>query len=49
MVHFLFDRLENVLGNGENAGYQHCLIFPQCFYRLFFPRGVNSRDSVVKD
>ena len=25
------DRIENVMGKGENAGYQHFLLFPQCF------------------
>ena len=24
-------RVENILGNGENAGYQHFLLFPICF------------------
>ena len=24
-------RVENILGKGENAGYQHFLLFPQCF------------------
>ena len=27
----LFDRIENTVGKGENAGYQHFLLFPQCF------------------
>ena len=27
---FLFDRAENTGGKGENAGYQHFLLFPQC-------------------
>ena len=27
----LFDRVENTERNGENAGYQHFLLFPQCF------------------
>ena len=27
----LFDRAENTVGKGENAGYQHFLLFPQCF------------------
>ena len=22
---------ENIAGKGENAGYQHFLLFPQCF------------------
>ena len=28
---FFFDRLENTVGKGENAGYQQFLLFPQCF------------------
>ena len=28
----VFDKLENILG-GENAGYQHFLLFPQCFQK----------------
>ena len=27
----VLDRAENVLGKGANAGYQHFLLFPQCF------------------
>ena len=27
----LSDRVENIVGKGENTGYQHCLLFPQCF------------------
>ena len=34
---FVFDRVENTLGKGENAGYQHFLLFPQCFQRDFYP------------
>ena len=25
------DRVENIVGKGENAGYQHFLVFLQCF------------------
>ena len=28
MVQFFFDRVENIVGIGENAGYQHFLLFP---------------------
>ena len=28
-----FDRLENNMGKGENAGNQHFLLFPQCFQK----------------
>ena len=27
----VFDRVENIVGKGENAGYQHFLLFPRCF------------------
>ena len=27
----VYERLENIVGKGENAGYQHFLLFPQCF------------------
>ena len=27
--------VENIAGKGENAGYQHFLIFPQCFQKAF--------------
>ena len=30
MISFL-DRVENTVGKGEKAGYQHFLLFPQCF------------------
>ena len=31
MIIILLDREENTVGKGENAGYQHFLLFPQCF------------------
>ena len=43
---FVPDRLENIVGKGENAGYQHFLLFPQCFQK---PSSfVKSRDCLVK-
>ena len=27
----VFDRVENIMEKGENAGYQHFLLFLQCF------------------
>ena len=45
---FVFDRVENIVGKGENAGYQHFLLFPQCFQKAFLLRVVKSRDCVVK-
>ena len=35
MIIPVFDRLENILGKGENADYQHFLLFPQCFPKGF--------------
>ena len=29
------DRIENIAGKEENAGYQHFLLFPQCFHKSF--------------
>ena len=31
MMISVFHMTENIVGNGENAGYQHFLLFPQCF------------------
>ena len=31
------DRVEKIVGKGENAGYQHFLLFPQCFQKASFP------------
>ena len=40
----VFDRVENIVGKGENAGYQHFLLFPHCFQRApirgFFKLGI---------
>ena len=30
---FVLGRLENIVGKGENAGYQHFLLFPKCFQK----------------
>ena len=32
----VFDRVENIVGKGENAGYQHFLLFLQCFQKATF-------------
>ena len=31
LMEFLFNRIENIMGKGENAGNQHFLLFPICF------------------
>ena len=36
MKNYSFEMTENIVGNGENAGYyQHFLHFPQCFRKAF--------------
>ena len=32
-LEFILGRVENIVGKGENAGYQHFLLFPQCFQK----------------
>ena len=41
----VIDWVENIVGKGENAGYQHFLLFPQCFQKA---KVVKSQDCVVK-
>ena len=38
MIKFVFGRIENNVEEGENVGYQHFLLFPQCFSKDLFPR-----------
>ena len=37
MIFSAFDRVENIVGKGEKAGYQYFLLFPQCFEMASFP------------
>ena len=39
--------LENIVGKGENAGYQNFLPIPRGFQKFFFLRVIKSRDCVV--
>ena len=41
---FGLGRVENIVGKRENAGYQHLLLFTQCFSKALYC----SRDCVVK-
>ena len=34
-LEFVFGRVENIVGKGENVGYQHFLLFPLCFQKAF--------------
>ena len=40
---FDLGRVENIVGKGENAGYQHFLLFPQRFQKGFFSRSLKVR------
>ena len=45
---FVLGRVENIVGKVENAGYQHFILFPQCFQNDSFLGSLKSRDCVVK-
>ena len=50
MGQYLSEREENIVGKGENAGYQHFLLFPQCFQKDFFIlKGVENRQYILKE
>ena len=34
-IKVVFHMIENMVGKKENAGYQHFLLFPQCFQKAF--------------
>ena len=38
MILGVLDKVENIVGKGENAGYQHFLHFPTMFSKGFFPK-----------
>ena len=40
---FTLGRAENIVGKGENAGYQHFLLYAQCFQKLSFPEVLKLR------
>ena len=42
----LLDRVENTVGKGENAGYQHFSPFPTVFSKAFFFRVIKSWDCM---
>ena len=33
MIKFVLDRVENIVGKGQNASNHHFLLFPQCFQK----------------
>ena len=44
---FAFERLENIVGEGENAGCQQFLLFSQCLHESSFLGGENQRLLVM--
>ena len=36
ILKFVLERVENIVGKGENAGYQHFLLLPQCFQKASY-------------
>jgi hypothetical protein len=48
-MNYVVRRVENIVGKGENAGYQQFLLFPQCLQKGLFARDVQSRDFVGKE
>ena len=47
-LNFDLGMVENIVGKGENAGYPHFLLFPQCFQKPSFFMVVKSQDCVAK-
>ena len=45
----VWGRVENILGKGENAGYQHFLLFPKMFSKASFLRVVKSVKHYAKN
>ena len=45
---FNLGRVESIVEKGENAGYQHFLLFPQCFQKAPIYWAIKSCDCVVK-
>ena len=33
---FVLGRVENIVGKGDSAGFQHFLLFPQCFQQTAY-------------
>ena len=33
MVYLFSDKVENIVENGQNAGYRHFLLFPKVFFQ----------------
>ena len=47
VVQVFSDMTENIKGKGENAGFQHFLLFPQCLQKASFLEPL--RDVIVRE
>ena len=43
---FVLERVENIVGKGENAGNQHFLLFRTMFSKGFFPQKFSKTSSI---
>ena len=48
MMKILLDREENIVETGENAGYQHFLLFPIMFSKYLYCRHVKTMACLGK-
>ena len=49
MIISVLHKVENIVGKGENAGYQHFLLFPAMLsIGLELPQGQLTQDCVIK-
>ena len=43
---FVLGKVENVVGKGENAGYQHFLLYPQCFQKASYTESLTHNHTM---
>ena len=46
VMEFVFNLVENIVGKGENPGYEHFLLFPLCFQKGLYIRVDKTEDCV---
>ena len=49
MLKTVFERVENNVGKGQNAGYQHFLLFPYCFQQASSSRSSEHETVWLRD
>ena len=47
-MNLFINKVKNTMEKGENAGYQHFFLFPQCFFSTAFSPWSLSPECVVK-